>query len=65
MEPVKRDMELLSNSMATYAHIKGNSPDSQPEAQDTNSPVILGLILRFCVSLRWTNWDTMISEALF
>lgn len=24
MEPVKRDMELLSNSMATYAHIKGN-----------------------------------------
>lgn len=23
MEPIKRDMELLSNSMATYAHIKG------------------------------------------
>lgn len=23
MEPVDRDMELLSNSMATYAHIKG------------------------------------------
>ncbi|XP_019961970.1 eva-1 homolog Bb [Paralichthys olivaceus] len=27
MEPVKRDMELLSNSMATYAHIKAN-PES-------------------------------------
>lgn len=25
MEPVKRDMELLSNSMATYAHIKGKT----------------------------------------
>lgn len=24
MEPAKTDMELLSNSMATYAHIKGN-----------------------------------------
>lgn len=24
MEPTKTDMELLSNSMATYAHIKGN-----------------------------------------
>lgn len=24
MEPMKTDMELLSNSMATYAHIKGN-----------------------------------------
>lgn len=24
MEPIKRDMELLSNSMATYAHIKGD-----------------------------------------
>lgn len=23
MEPPDRDMELLSNSMATYAHIKG------------------------------------------
>lgn len=23
MDPVKKDMELLSNSMATYAHIKG------------------------------------------
>lgn len=27
MEPVKKDMELLSNSMATYAHIKGNACD--------------------------------------
>uniref|UniRef100_A0A3P8U1T1 Eva-1 homolog Bb (C. elegans) n=1 Tax=Amphiprion percula TaxID=161767 RepID=A0A3P8U1T1_AMPPE len=27
MEPVKRDMELLSNSMATYAHISAN-PES-------------------------------------
>uniref|UniRef100_A0A668T5L6 EVA1 domain-containing protein n=1 Tax=Oreochromis aureus TaxID=47969 RepID=A0A668T5L6_OREAU len=27
MEPIKRDMELLSNSMATYAHIKAN-PES-------------------------------------
>lgn len=25
MEPIKRDMELLSNSMATYAHIKGKT----------------------------------------
>ncbi|XP_034748543.1 eva-1 homolog Bb [Etheostoma cragini] len=27
MEPIKRDMELLSNSMATYAHVKAN-PES-------------------------------------
>ncbi|KAM9738356.1 eva-1 homolog Bb [Menidia menidia] len=27
MEPVKRDMELLSNSMATYAHLRAN-PES-------------------------------------
>lgn len=27
MEPIRRDMELLSNSMATYAHIKAN-PES-------------------------------------
>lgn len=25
MEPEKRDMELLSNSMATYAHVKGKN----------------------------------------
>ncbi|XP_051728195.1 eva-1 homolog Bb [Ctenopharyngodon idella] len=24
MNPIRKDMELLSNSMATYAHIKGN-----------------------------------------
>lgn len=27
MEPIRRDMELLSNSMATYAHVKAN-PES-------------------------------------
>lgn len=26
MEPIRKDMELLSNSMATYAHIKGKTP---------------------------------------
>lgn len=35
MEPTKTDMELLSNSMATYAHIKGNygnRPATRPRA---------------------------------
>lgn len=32
MERMKTDMELLSNSMATYAHIKGNYGNpSNPE----------------------------------
>lgn len=25
MEPIRKDMELLSNSMASYAHIKGET----------------------------------------
>ncbi|XP_068567444.1 eva-1 homolog Bb [Cebidichthys violaceus] len=46
MEPVKRDMELLSNSMATYAHIKAN-----PEtfALYFMMGVCLGLLLALCL----------------
>ncbi|TNN57381.1 Protein eva-1 B [Liparis tanakae] len=46
MEPVKRDMELLSNSMATYAHIKAN-----PEtfALYFTMGVCLGLLMALCL----------------
>ncbi|KAM6903722.1 eva-1 homolog Bb [Anarrhichthys ocellatus] len=46
MEPVKRDMELLSNSMATYAHIKAN-----PEtfALYFMMGVCLGLLMALCL----------------
>ncbi|XP_068431966.1 eva-1 homolog Bb [Clinocottus analis] len=48
MEPVKRDMELLSNSMATYAHIKAN-----PEtfALYFMMGVCLGLLMALCLLL--------------
>ncbi|XP_037330487.2 eva-1 homolog Bb [Pungitius pungitius] len=46
MEPIKRDMELLSNSMATYAHIKAN-----PEtfALYFVMGVCLGLLMALCL----------------
>lgn len=46
MEPIKRDMELLSNSMATYAHIKAN-----PEtfALYFMMGVCLGLLMALCL----------------
>nr|XP_020453318.1 protein eva-1 homolog B-like [Monopterus albus] len=46
MEPVKRDMELLSNSMATYAHIKAN-PESF--ALYFMMGVCLGLLMALCL----------------
>lgn len=30
MNPIRKDMELLSNSMATYAHITGKSFQNSP-----------------------------------
>ncbi|KAG7499991.1 eva-1-like B-like [Solea senegalensis] len=46
MEPVKRDMELLSNSMATYAHIKAN-PESF--ALYFMMGVCFGLLMALCL----------------
>ncbi|XP_029919792.1 eva-1 homolog Bb [Myripristis murdjan] len=46
MEPIKRDMELLSNSMATYAHIKAN-PESF--ALYFMMGVCFGLLLALCL----------------
>ncbi|KAI9540230.1 hypothetical protein NQZ68_002164 [Dissostichus eleginoides] len=46
MEPIKRDMELLSNSMATYAHIKAN-PESF--ALYFMMGVCLGLLMALCL----------------
>ncbi|XP_017295101.1 eva-1 homolog Bb [Kryptolebias marmoratus] len=48
MEPVKRDMELLSNSMATYAHIKAN-PESL--ALYFMMGVCFGLFMALCLLL--------------
>ncbi|KAF1381851.1 hypothetical protein PFLUV_G00158300 [Perca fluviatilis] len=46
MEPVKRDMELLSNSMATYAHVKAN-PESF--ALYFMMGVCFGLLMALCL----------------
>ncbi|KAM6974690.1 eva-1 homolog Bb [Tautogolabrus adspersus] len=46
MEPIKRDMELLSNSMATYAHIKAN-PESF--ALYFMMGVCFGLLMALCL----------------
>ncbi|KAM6899392.1 eva-1 homolog Bb [Xenentodon cancila] len=46
MEPVKKDMELFSNSMATYAHIKAN-PESL--ALYFMMGVCLGLFMALCL----------------
>ncbi|KAJ7991494.1 hypothetical protein DPEC_G00284460 [Dallia pectoralis] len=46
MEPIPRDMELLSNSMATYAHIKAN-PESF--ALYFMMGVCFGLLLALCL----------------
>ncbi|KAK5910960.1 hypothetical protein CgunFtcFv8_005176 [Champsocephalus gunnari] len=46
MEPIKKDMELLSNSMATYAHIKAN-PESF--ALYFMMGVCLGLLMALCL----------------
>ncbi|XP_037650883.1 eva-1 homolog Bb [Sebastes umbrosus] len=46
MEPVKRDLELLSNSMATYAHIKAN-PESF--ALYFMMGVCFGLLMALCL----------------
>ncbi|XP_029023833.1 eva-1 homolog Bb [Betta splendens] len=46
MEPVRRDMELLSNSMATYAHIKAN-PESF--ALYFMMGVCFGLLMALCL----------------
>ncbi|KAM9339909.1 eva-1 homolog Bb isoform 1-T2 [Symphorus nematophorus] len=46
MEPVKKDMELLSNSMATYAHIKAN-PESF--ALYFMMGVCFGLLMALCL----------------
>ncbi|XP_010871817.1 eva-1 homolog Bb [Esox lucius] len=46
MEPITRDMELLSNSMATYAHIKAN-PESF--ALYFMMGVCFGLLLALCL----------------
>ncbi|XP_053718194.1 eva-1 homolog Bb [Synchiropus splendidus] len=46
MEPVRRDMELLSNSMATYAHITAN-PESF--ALYFMMGVCLGLLMALCL----------------
>lgn len=48
MEPVDRDMELLSNSMATYAHIKAN-PESF--ALYFMMGVCFGLLMALCLML--------------
>lgn len=41
MEPVDRDMELLSNSMATYAHIKGkHTKKTKKKAARFSSPSV-------------------------
>ncbi|XP_068188895.1 eva-1 homolog Bb [Antennarius striatus] len=46
MEPVKKDMELLSSSMATYAHIKAN-PESF--ALYFMMGVCFGLLMALCL----------------
>lgn len=46
MEPVKRDMELLSSGMATFAHIKAN-PESF--ALYFMMGVCLGLLMALCL----------------
>ncbi|XP_041740842.2 protein eva-1 homolog B-like [Coregonus clupeaformis] len=46
MEPIRKDMELLSNSMATYAHIKAN-PESF--ALYFMMGVCFGLLLALCL----------------
>ncbi|XP_034455686.1 eva-1 homolog Bb [Hippoglossus hippoglossus] len=46
MEPVQRDMELLTNSMATYAHIKAN-PESF--ALYFMMGVCFGLLMALCL----------------
>lgn len=46
MEPVKNDMELLSNSMATYAHIRAN-PESF--ALYFMMGVCFGLLMALCL----------------
>ncbi|KAJ3609455.1 hypothetical protein NHX12_023976 [Muraenolepis orangiensis] len=46
MEPIKKDMELLSNSMATYAHIQAN-PESF--ALYFMMGVCLGLLMALCL----------------
>ncbi|XP_003969235.2 eva-1 homolog Bb [Takifugu rubripes] len=46
MEPMKTDMELLSNSMATYAHIKAN-PESF--ALFFMMGVCFGLLMALCL----------------
>lgn len=46
MEPVKKDMELLSNSMATYAHIRAN-PESF--ALYFMMGVCFGLLMALCL----------------
>ncbi|CAL8292450.1 unnamed protein product [Merluccius merluccius] len=46
MEPIRRDMELLSNSMATYAHIQAN-PESF--ALYFMMGVCFGLLMALCL----------------
>uniref|UniRef100_A0A4W5NCL1 Eva-1 homolog Bb (C. elegans) n=1 Tax=Hucho hucho TaxID=62062 RepID=A0A4W5NCL1_9TELE len=46
MEPIRKDMELLSNSMASYAHIKAN-PESL--ALYFMMGVCFGLLLALCL----------------
>lgn len=46
MEPIRKDMELLSNSMATFAHIKAN-PESF--ALFFMMGVCFGLLLALCL----------------
>lgn len=46
MEPIRKDMELLSNSMATYAHIQAN-PESF--ALYFMMGVCFGLLLALCL----------------
>ncbi|KAK7899216.1 hypothetical protein WMY93_020069 [Mugilogobius chulae] len=46
MEPIRRDMELLSNSMATYAHVRAN-PESL--ALFFMMGVCLGLFSALCL----------------
>lgn len=46
MEPIRKDMELLSNSMASYAHIKAN-PESL--ALYFMVGVCFGLLLALCL----------------
>ncbi|XP_077405319.1 eva-1 homolog Bb [Vanacampus margaritifer] len=46
MEPIRKDMELLSNSMATYAHIKAN-PESF--ALYFMMGVCFGLLMALCL----------------